>query len=103
MAFDITVFTTASTGWFALIEAELDNLALVLPYYETMLEDTWSSDQFNFGNKMVQECETIINEIQTMTQRLENVRYGNLPCPPCVSTAVEAGGTAVPEGWGTCV
>lgn len=100
MAFDSTILTDDTTGLFKQIEDEMANLEAVIPFYETVLDDAGVNNDYELGDLLVTECYNILNIIETMTKRLENIRYGSLPCPPCHDGGYSG---TIPDGWGTCV
>lgn len=94
--FTIDKLTDENNGLFKLIEDELDNLKIVLPYYEDVIQDVGVNNDYELGDLLLQSCHEIIDKIKVLTNRLENIRYGNKPFPPCYS------GETGPRGWVEC-
>jgi len=78
------------------IKDKLDNFDLVLDYYDTTLANIGMNNHHELGFSLVVDCYRIKDMIDVMTKKLEQIRYGTIPCPPCFT------GTTGPAGWETC-
>lgn len=87
---------SGSDELFDQVKAKLDNLSLVLDYYDVVITDIGVNNDFELGDLMIAETYQIMDIIDIMTKRLEQVRYGTMACPPCHT------GSTGPIGWETC-
>ena len=96
LTFDVGILS-GTGGLFDQVKAKLDNLSLVLDYYNVVITDVGVNNQFELGELLIADTQQIMDMIDVMTKNLENTRYGTIPCPPCHT------GATGPIGWPTCV
>lgn len=94
--FDITQLTASSVGVIDQLKAKLDNLKLVIIYKDSVITDIGVNNYFELGDQLIGDIYNMMDSVDVATKKLENIRFGSAPFPPCHT------GPTGPIGWPTC-